>query len=487
MSRKNIPSEKKELEKLITNYEAAKAENRQLYLDGDQLADISDWYASRSKFEEAQEAVTYGLQLHPGNTDLLVEQAYLYLDTRNLQKAKQVLDSITEAYDPEVKMLKAELLLNEGQLEETRSLLATIEDADELGRICEVVYLYLELGYPDMAKEWMEKGEKTYSEAKEFMALQADYALATQQLDSAIKIYNQLLDIEPYNTPYWTGLAKCYFFQSKWNKAIEACDFALAADESDGEAYTTKAHSFFQLNNFDKSIENYKKAMEYKAVSPDMGYMFIGLCYSAKEDWEKANEYYDKVIDFLEKNNGNESALSIDIYTNKANALAELGRYKEAHQTCKKISKIHPKDATILLTEGKIYLLERKLEKARICFIKLSDIDSSIDMYYMIACAYMENNYEIESQYYLEKVYALDPKFEDVAEKLSVCSLAYGDIESFFKYNNDCAHPVTEEALAGLINYACQNEEQRKIFKKILARMKKEKKEKKESKKNKGK
>ena len=324
MSRKNIPSEKEELEKLITNYEAAKAENRQLYLDGDQLADISDWYASRSKFEEAQEAVTYGLQLHPGNTDLLVEQAYLYLDTRNLQKAKQVLDSITEAYDPEVKMLKAELLLNEGQLEETRSLLATIEDADELGRICEVVYLYLEMGYPDMAKEWMEKGEKTYSETKEFMALQADYALATQQLDSAIKIYNQLLDIEPYNTPYWTGLAKCYFFQSKWSKAIEACDFALAADESDGEAYTTKAHSFFQLNNFDKSIENYKKAMEYKAVSPDMGYMFIGLCYSAKEDWEKANEYYDKVIDFLEKNNGNESALSIDIYTNKANALAEL-------------------------------------------------------------------------------------------------------------------------------------------------------------------
>ena len=68
MSRKNIPSEKEELEKLITNYEAAKAENRQLYLDGDQLADISDWYASRSKFEEAQEAVTYGLQLHPGNT-----------------------------------------------------------------------------------------------------------------------------------------------------------------------------------------------------------------------------------------------------------------------------------------------------------------------------------------------------------------------------------------------------------------------------------
>lgn len=37
MGRKNSPSAKKELVTLITNYEEAKAENRQLYLDADQL------------------------------------------------------------------------------------------------------------------------------------------------------------------------------------------------------------------------------------------------------------------------------------------------------------------------------------------------------------------------------------------------------------------------------------------------------------------
>ena len=77
MGRKNSPSAKKELVTLITNYEEAKAENRQLYLDADQLADIADWYASERKFEEAQEVITYGLKIHPGNTDLLIEQAYL--------------------------------------------------------------------------------------------------------------------------------------------------------------------------------------------------------------------------------------------------------------------------------------------------------------------------------------------------------------------------------------------------------------------------
>ena len=41
MGRKNSPSANKELNELIAQYETAKAENRQLYLDGDQLADIA--------------------------------------------------------------------------------------------------------------------------------------------------------------------------------------------------------------------------------------------------------------------------------------------------------------------------------------------------------------------------------------------------------------------------------------------------------------
>ena len=168
MGRKNSPSAKKQLATLITNYEKAKAENRQLYLDADQLADIADWYASERKFEEAQEVITYGLKIHPGNTALLIEQAYLYLDTQKLQKAKKVADSITEDFDSEVKLLKAELLLNGGKLEEAQWLLSTIADADELETIIDVVFLYLDMGYPDAAKEWLDRGKSRYAEDEEY-------------------------------------------------------------------------------------------------------------------------------------------------------------------------------------------------------------------------------------------------------------------------------------------------------------------------------
>lgn len=87
MGRKNSPSEReRELQNLIAQYEAVKAKNESLYLDGDQLADIADLYASERKFKEAQEVITYGLGLHPGHTDLMVEQAYLFLDLNQPQK-----------------------------------------------------------------------------------------------------------------------------------------------------------------------------------------------------------------------------------------------------------------------------------------------------------------------------------------------------------------------------------------------------------------
>ena len=48
MSKKNLLSGRdKELQELAEQYEAAKAENKPIYLDADDLADLADWYAMR--------------------------------------------------------------------------------------------------------------------------------------------------------------------------------------------------------------------------------------------------------------------------------------------------------------------------------------------------------------------------------------------------------------------------------------------------------
>lgn len=136
MSKKNLLSGRdKELQELAEQYEAAKADNKPIYLDADDLADLADWYAMRGKDEQAVEVVEYGLNIHPDSTPLLVEQAYLLIDAQERDKAKQIIDRISEDYSSEVKVLKANILLGEGKTEEAEQLLDTIEDKEDLANI----------------------------------------------------------------------------------------------------------------------------------------------------------------------------------------------------------------------------------------------------------------------------------------------------------------------------------------------------------------
>ena len=83
------------------------------------------------------------------------------------------------------------------------------------------------------------------------------------------------------------GLVKCYFVQEQIDKAIEACDFALAADDQCVEKPTLiKSALFFYLNNSDDAIENYQKRSSLNP-SPELGYMFVGISYGNKEEWQK--------------------------------------------------------------------------------------------------------------------------------------------------------------------------------------------------------
>ena len=113
----------------------------------------------------------------------------------------------------------------------------------------------------------------------------------------------------------------------------------------------------------------------------------------------------------------------------------------------------------IYLTEGKLYLAEELEDEAAISFEKAIEINPNIEMWYMIASAYSESDYLIEAKEYFEKVYQINPKYEDVTEKLSVLCLMHGEIDNFFKYNKECEHPLEEDMILDLLNSPEHREE----------------------------
>lgn len=444
MGRKNASSDKEqqELDELIAGYEAAKKENKQLYLDGDQLADIADRYAADRRFDEAQEAISYGLELHPAHTDLLIQQAYLYLDIMDIQKAKNVTECITETYNPEVKVLKAEILLNEGNLDEAENLLNSIDDKESLNTILDVSYLYMDMGYPEKALPWLTIGLNLYKDEEDFLAAVADCYRSGENTDKAIYFYNKLIDKNPYDPSYWTGLARCHFNLQEYDKAIEACDFALAADENFGEAHTTKAHCLFHLENEVEAIHEYQLALENKSLSPDFAHMFIGLAYANLEKWESSYKSYEDALNYIGNDN---SLILVDIYSNMAFCLSKLGRHKEAHLLCQKALEKLPQSVDIFLQEGRIYLEEDNFEGAKQCWALALRHAPEADTLMQIGGHSLDYGMVENARLCFEEARSLDPEYPSINGRLASVCMLMNDQEGFYKYNQLAEYPIKLE------------------------------------------
>ncbi len=200
------------------------------------------------------------------------------------------------------------------------------------------------------------------------------------------------------------------------------------------------------------------------------------MAYTNKEDWSNADQCYLEVIRlFKEKGDGN-SPLLVDTYTNAALATFELGNHEEAHEMCARAREINPSEPIVDLTEGKIYLKEGKDQEAFNAFKVALNDDSNADMWFQVATAYSDEEMLSQAKICYEKVYNINPKYENVAGKLAALALIEGRVDDFFRYNNETTHPIDEDMISDLLSQPYERtEEGEQILKEVWERMKKEK------------
>lgn len=444
MINKNLLSGKdRELVELAEQYETAKAEHRSLYMDADDLADLADWYGVRQQPDIAMEVVDYGLRLHPNNNALLIEKGYLYLDDYDTSRAQEIADGLDSSLT-EVKILQAQIHILNGHTEQARQLLDTIENKEELDTMINVSYMYINTHHPYDAYEWLKPGIGKYNDDEPFMTVLGDTYYGMGMLDKAIGIYNGLIDQNPYSSPYWFGLARCYFDLQMYDKAIEACDYANLSDEEFPDAYMLKGHSFFYLQNEAKALENFKIAARLGAVSSCFINTFIGLGQVAREEWADAYTHLQKAIDAYE----DEIAVGLStLYANAALCLYKMGETSKSVEYWEMAHTENPDDAEAYLMEGKMYLDKQDLNKCQQCWEKAIQCAPDANTWHEIGTICLECGITEQARIAFENTQRLEPDFPDINEKLAIVYLLLKDKENFQKYNQLSKRPFTTEDL----------------------------------------
>ena len=442
MSERNLLSgREKELKELADAYDASIRNGASFYADADDLADLADWFAMRRQYQKAMDVANHGLKIHPGNTSILIEMAYLYLDDGKLRLAEKIASHIEEDDRPEVILLRANLLIEHGQWEEADRLIDTIQDKDDLYNLIETAYLYIDAERFDKARPFIERGKELYATDPAFIPVLADYYAAQGEWQQAIECYNSLIDTNPYSSTFWHALAKAYIALHELGKAIDACDYALISEEDNGSIHLTKGMAYLELGNAAKANECFELAYRYDAIGEGFFLLRKAHGHMMLDQWEEAFSYFDQIC----KNPHLQQEIVLSTtYLEAAFCLIALHRDREEydeyiekalaiHDSCEDINLVFA--AVMRLCEGRIDLARSYWKRA------LRFIDPT-ELWLQTADQCIQYGMVLFARDALNNLYNEDPHFEVIHERLASINLALGDVEEFNHFNPLCLHPL---------------------------------------------
>ena len=448
MTNKKLQSDRdRKMMEMAHAYEMAKAAHQHIYLDAEDFADLAEWYARHNDFVRADEVMQYALSLHPGNTDLLVEQAYERLDREDREGARQILQQIEEEGD-DVTILRARLLLEYGREDDAELELDTLEYKYSQNNIIDVVYMYIETNHADKAGEWLEHWRWS-TDNVDYCAAMADYLSAIGKFQQAIIYFNKLIDSNPYSPSYWYGLGRCYFELRQYDKAIDACEYALVSDAEYGDAYMLKGYAYSMLHNSGKAQENYEKAIQYNSMSQSFVHILMGINKLEACEWAEAYEHLDKVI--RGEKDGN--LLNSFIYSDAALCLKYLDLEKCATliiQYCDKALQVDRFNLDAYLLKGLAYSSHGNEEQCIATWEEAVKLMPEADTWMAISYYGVEAglfDYALKALHNVEK---LDPSYPDLNERLTIIYLLLKDTGKADYYNRISQDSLPQSTMDGV-------------------------------------
>ncbi len=383
----------KEFTEILERYENMKLNGVIDYFDGDEIADIADYYFRVNQFQKSEKAIEFGLKLHPDNVDLLISKANNFLSQGKNSEARVISESICDSGNQELLFLKGEIELSEGNDELANIYFHQSLDTDryDKGLMSDIIIKFLDHRSFIMAQNWLDKALALFPDSKIFNELQADLYYENKEFDLAIETFNKLLDEFAYDTYYWEQLGRIYFELENWPKSKECFEFIEAIDNSNEYSHIMKAHCVLALNDFPEAERLFKTLHESNPYSSTILY-FYALCLSKRSYDTDSYNYFIKAIEISDGNEPGE--VFIQMHIQAAISLLKNSYPEKALEYIELALKIISNDSESLIVKGKILLELNRLDKAKDCFLKAIEegIDLDDEILKTLIFSFIENN-----------------------------------------------------------------------------------------------
>ena len=351
--------------KLLEQYEDSVKSGHPVYMDADDLADIADYYHYEGRLDDAAAAIELALQFNPDAIGPLLYKAREALSLNNFRTARDYAERIRIIDQAEYLYLLGEILICEGKTEEAdelfRKQFMELPPDEQMDYVYDVANLFAEYNDYNKSFEWMARSQGDDSD--DFKELMARTLFGIGKYEDSSKLFNELLDHNPYSKVYWNALASAQFMSEDYGASIASSEYAIAIDPNDAESILTKANGLYHLENFEEALSYFAKYSE-KNNTDEFGYLHQGTCLINLGRFEEAISRLLIAEDLALP----DSQYLPEIYQELAFAYSELKQPETALYYIDKTENLDCDHIDMEVIRGHILVANKRLREAEIVF-----------------------------------------------------------------------------------------------------------------------
>ena len=444
--------ESKDFQKILMKYEESAKSGQAIYMDADDLADIADYYQLHGRTDEAEAVISLALEYNPEAVGPLLYRAREAMNRNDFETAQSYAEHIEAIDSQEGLYFRGELLICQDKIEEAdelfrENLKETMPD-EQMDYVYDVASLFSDYALFDKAFEWIARSQGDDSD--DFKELMARTLFGLGKYKDSERIFNELIDHNPFSVSYWNALASAQFMNEDYNAAITSSEYAIAIDPNDAESILSKANGLYNLGNFESALSYFKR---YSELMPhdDFGYLHQGTCLINLNRFEEAIV----ILETAEQEADERSVYLPDIYQELAFAYSELKKPDSALYYIDKTKELDCDQTNMEIVRGHILLANGRLEEAELTFRRALQHTEDVPRTMLRIIVSLYDNHYVRSSYTLLKNFFrhVDDDWKEGYSYMAVCCLSMNKQGEFLRYLKMAVERNPKEAKAVLNSY----------------------------------
>lgn len=350
---------------MLNDYEGAVSRDEPVFLDADDLTDIAEYYQQNARYDEADRAISRAIEMEPHALSVLNYQVHQALAEGNVEEAEDFLDQMMERESPEYIYSRAEVMIAKGETDAAdrflRDCLHDVPSDEYQDYVLDVANIYTDYGLSDKAMEWMMRAR--YDNTDDFKELMARTLFGLGKYEDSERLFNELIDHDPFQKRYWNALASTQFMKEDYSASVTSSEYAIAIDPDDPDAVVSKANGLYRLENYEQALTYFER---YSRLAPDdeFGFLHQGSCLINLGRFEDAV----RQLNTAEQLAPDDSPYLLEIYEEQAFAYNELHDVESAIRCVDKTDALECDHVDMMVIRGHILLGNGRISEAEQMF-----------------------------------------------------------------------------------------------------------------------